>query len=285
MKLKLLLSAAVATCLAWPAVSLADPPQDKSGPGHGRDQSHQQDKGGGGQDKGGKPAVAAGAHAVQGGPAAPAGGHAATAKRVETQRGAPPGQGRGPGAASMADRLDRGSVGAAERRPAITAPRVETRQTQLRPNPFQGQARQAVPRPAPPSPLSGWARPPRGPERDQAGQQWRQGHRGWDSGALWRQNPNWWRGQSSFRLYLGPRIGFFFIPDRGYVSVPREYQGHDWRAGDYLPRWFWTYRVRDYGRYGLPRPPDGCIWVWLDGDVALIDPSDGYILDIVNNLW
>jgi hypothetical protein len=35
----------------------------------------------------------------------------------------------------------------------------------------------------------------------------------------------------------------------------------------------------------LPPPPYGCVWVWLNGDVALIDRSDGYILDIARNVW
>jgi len=45
----------------------------------------------------------------------------------------------------------------------------------------------------------------------------------------------------------------------------------------------WT--VRDYVVYGLPPPPDGCAWVWVDDDVALVDLDDGYIFDIAHNLW
>lgn len=51
----------------------------------------------------------------------------------------------------------------------------------------------------------------------------------------------------------------------------------------YLPSWFRTYRVSNYARYGLPPPPYAC--VWLLGDAALIDRSDGYILDIARNVW
>ncbi|MDE2357572.1 MAG: RcnB family protein [Alphaproteobacteria bacterium] len=75
------------------------------------------------------------------------------------------------------------------------------------------------------------------------------------------------------------------MPDFGYVAVPPQYQMRYWRAGDTLPVWFWRYVVRDYAAYGLPPPPDGCAWVWVDDDVALIDLDDGYILDIVHNLW
>ncbi|MFI4974531.1 MAG: RcnB family protein [Caulobacterales bacterium] len=133
--------------------------------------------------------------------------------------------------------------------------------------------------------LGDWNRTLRGSDRDQAGQQWRQGHQGWDNSALWRRNPDWWRGNSAFRFFFGARLGYFFIPEMGYVSVPSQYQQHYWVQGQYLPSWFWRYVVRDYWNYGLPQPPDGCVWVWVDDDVALIDPSDGYILDIVHNVW
>jgi len=71
----------------------------------------------------------------------------------------------------------------------------------------------------------------------------------------------------------------------GYISVPHQYRRHHWQAGQYLPNWFWRYAVREYWSYGLPDPPDGCAWVWVNNDVALIDLSDGYILDIVHNVW
>ena len=85
--------------------------------------------------------------------------------------------------------------------------------------------------------------------------------------------------------FTGLRVGFFFVPDRGYIALPRQYRNRQWREGDYLPAWFRTYSVRDPWRYGLPRPPRGCEWVWLNGDVALIDRNDGYILDIASRVW
>ena len=133
--------------------------------------------------------------------------------------------------------------------------------------------------------LGAWNRPASLAERNQAGQGWRQAHRGWDNQTVWRQNQNWWRSDRAFRLYSGVRAGFFFIPELGYVSAPPEYERHYWPAGDTLPRWFWRYTVGDYGRYGLPTPPYGCAWVWVDDDIALIDLSDGYILDVVRNVW
>jgi len=76
-----------------------------------------------------------------------------------------------------------------------------------------------------------------------------------------------------------------FFPGYGYIAVPHEYQNHYWRVGDYLPQWFWRYTVSQYWTYGLPQPPPGCAWIWLDGDVALVDMSDGYIVDMVTNIW
>jgi Ni/Co efflux regulator RcnB len=130
-----------------------------------------------------------------------------------------------------------------------------------------------------------WNRTLRGADRDRAGQQWRQRNEAWQDRAPWRRDPNWWRQDRAFHLFLGPRLGFFFIPDLGYVSVPSQYESRRWIEGQYLPSWFWRYVVRDYWNYGLPDPPLGCIWVWVGNDVALIDQRDGYILEIVHNVW
>ena len=133
--------------------------------------------------------------------------------------------------------------------------------------------------------LGDWNRGARGPDRDVAGREWRGEHRDWDQHSPWRSNRDWWRNNPGFRLFHGPRLGFFFFPGYGYVAVPHEYQNHYWRVGEYLPRWFWRYTVSQYWAYGLPEPPPGCAWIWLDGDVALVDMSDGYIIDMVTNIW
>ncbi|HEX5380126.1 MAG TPA: RcnB family protein [Phenylobacterium sp.] len=143
---------------------------------------------------------------------------------------------------------------------------------------------QRAARPAPPQ-LGAWERGAAAPQRAQLGAQWREQHRDWDRAAPWRSNQTWWRSNPSFRTYSGHRIGYFFFPGFGYISAPPEYRQHYWRAGDELPSWFWRYRVRNYWSYGLPTPPRGCGWIWLDGDVALVDLRDGYILDVVHNLW
>jgi Ni/Co efflux regulator RcnB len=134
-------------------------------------------------------------------------------------------------------------------------------------------------------PVGIWNRNLRGPDNDRAADQWRREHHGWDRASPWQRNPNWWQHNRAFRFYFGPRIGFFFIPNYGYIAAPQQYRINYFRPGDYLPSWFWRYIVRDYSLYGLPPPPSGCAWVWVDNDVALIDLSDGYIIDIVHNVW
>lgn len=139
-------------------------------------------------------------------------------------------------------------------------------------------------RTAPPA-LSVWRAPARGPSRDRMNEAWRQQNHNRDRSAPWRQNHDWWRNDSGFRLFVGPRVGFFFVPQRGYIALPERYRDHQWRAGDYLPTWFRGYPVSNYDRYGLPRPPRGCVWIWLNGAVGLVDRADGYILDVVHNVW
>ena len=114
---------------------------------------------------------------------------------------------------------------------------------------------------------------------------WRGAHSGWNRTVIWGSNHNWWRGRPEFRGYAGPRVGFWFIPGVGYWQAPREYWGRHWGDGDDLPRIFWQYQVNDWAAYGLPPPPWGCAWVWIDGGVALVDLSDGYILDVEYGLW
>ena len=141
------------------------------------------------------------------------------------------------------------------------------------------------PAPAGTPKLGGWTVGVAGADRSRTAQVWRQQHRGWDSNAVWRRNRNWWRGDIAFRLFLGPRPGFWFVPSFGYVAVPLIYQHHYWRPGEYLPEWFWRFEVVDYWRYGLPAPPYGTSWVWINDDVALVDFDDGFIIDIVYSVW
>jgi Ni/Co efflux regulator RcnB len=117
------------------------------------------------------------------------------------------------------------------------------------------------------------------------GQSWRQGHSSWQSHGIWQRDRNWWRHDRRFGGYNGLRIGFFFAPGWGYYEVPRQYYGYRWAVGQYLPQAFWQYQVSDYWNYGLPEPPYGCAWIWLNGSIALVNLSDGYIIDMVYNVW
>jgi Ni/Co efflux regulator RcnB len=56
-------------------------------------------------------------------------------------------------------------------------------------------------------------------------------------------------------------------------------------TGDYLPSYFRRYEVRDFWEYGLQDPPYGCAWVWVDNNIVLMDLYDGYIIDVVYNVW
>jgi Ni/Co efflux regulator RcnB len=130
-----------------------------------------------------------------------------------------------------------------------------------------------------------WNHQLQGAERDRGGEQWRSAHSGWDRDSRWSQNANWWRDERAFRRFNGVRAGFFFIPAYGYEAAPRAYAGRRWSVGDLLPSWFWRYPVKHATRYGLPHAPQGCVWVWVNNDVALIDRRDGYIIELVRNVW
>ncbi len=67
--------------------------------------------------------------------------------------------------------------------------------------------------------------------------------------------------------------------------MPRQYWNHQWRVGEYLPSVFWRYVVHDYSWYGLPYPPAGTAWVYVDNNILLIDLHDGYIIDANYRVW
>jgi Ni/Co efflux regulator RcnB len=115
--------------------------------------------------------------------------------------------------------------------------------------------------------------------------QWRGEHRDWRARAVWERNHDWWRGNPAFRDYRGPREHAYFAPGYGYYEVPEEYWGRRWEVGALLPFFFLRYAVPDYEVYGLPPPPPGCEWVWVGNSVLLVDESDGYVLDEVDDVW
>ena len=129
----------------------------------------------------------------------------------------------------------------------------------------------------------GGGRDGRDRDRDEFRRRWDRDHwrRDWN-----RRNGNdWWRRHSWFRDYSGFRLNFYFAPGYGYYSVPRQYWNRQWREGEYLPTYFWRYVVTDYAWYGLPYPPYGCQWVYVNNDILLIDTRDGYILEVVYRVW
>jgi Ni/Co efflux regulator RcnB len=114
---------------------------------------------------------------------------------------------------------------------------------------------------------------------------WLGSHRGWHSRAIWSSNHFWWRGRAGWGGYHGIRAYFFFAPGFGYYEIPHEYWGEQWQVGEYLPEFFWRYQIEDWASYGLAPPPPGCAYVWLNGNIALIDLGDGYIVDMDYNVW
>lgn len=129
---------------------------------------------------------------------------------------------------------------------------------------------------------------------------WNNGRNGWRDydgfNYRWNQNDwrrdwyrgrsnDWWRNDRRFRGYSGYRYGYYFAPNHGYYSVPRNYFGQRWGVGDFLPSVFWRYRLDDYRTYGLGYPPRGTRWVAVDNTVYLIDNYDGYIIDAIYNAW
>ncbi len=107
----------------------------------------------------------------------------------------------------------------------------------------------------------------------------------------WRRDWNrgrgndWWRNDRGFRGYTGFRFGYYFAPNYGYYSVPRNYFGQRWSVGSYLPSIFWRYSLNDYRTYGLGYPPPGTRWVAVDTTIYLIDSYDGYIIEVIYDAW
>lgn len=115
------------------------------------------------------------------------------------------------------------------------------------------------------------------------GNRWNQNdwRRDWNRG----RSSDWWRNDRGFRGYTGFRSGFYFAPNFGYYSVPRQYFGQRYYQGDYLPSIFWRYSLSDYRTFGLGYPPPGTQWVSVDNSIYLIDQFDGYIIEVIRDAW
>jgi Ni/Co efflux regulator RcnB len=95
-------------------------------------------------------------------------------------------------------------------------------------------------------------------------------HRGWNRS---RYNGYTYRG----RWYYGP-------PPSAYEDRYIDYGWRSWRRGDRLPRYYRDRYVvvRDYGYYGVRRPPRGYHYVRDDrGDLLLVGIATGVILGVI----
>jgi hypothetical protein len=68
---------------------------------------------------------------------------------------------------------------------------------------------------------------------------------------------------------------------------PQGWYLRDWILGDVLPSIFWShnYWIVDYWRYGLPIPPDGCVWVRYDHDALLVDRYSGEVVQVIYDIF
>jgi Ni/Co efflux regulator RcnB len=73
----------------------------------------------------------------------------------------------------------------------------------------------------------------------------------------------------------------------GSYERPRGFYYRRWSFGEFLPALFWTqnYWLYDYGDYGLPYPPPGCVWVRYGDDALLIDQYTGEIVEVIYGLF
>jgi len=67
--------------------------------------------------------------------------------------------------------------------------------------------------------------------------------------------------------------------------VPHQWYGHHWGRGEFLPQFFFSYRIDDPDYYNLPYPPYGCAWVFVGEDAVLVDLDTGEILDVVYDVF
>lgn len=107
--------------------------------------------------------------------------------------------------------------------------------------------------------------------------------------AAWdRSRGNWWQGHAEFRGFTGHRPGYWFVPGRGYRSVPGNWWGYHWGVGVVVPPLFLndqTYFVTDPWDYGLPPAYPPFQWIFLGGNIARVNMNNGRIVQYVPNVW
>lgn len=120
-----------------------------------------------------------------------------------------------------------------------------------------------------------YAHGPDGP-RGEGGHYWNGGPRG-------EGGPGWERGRGPGpRWDNGPRGGRDRYDDR---RDHFRWRGYDFRAGYPIPGPYRgdRYWVRDWRGYGLPSPPPGHQWRYIDGNYVLIAVATGVITSILLN--
>ena len=79
------------------------------------------------------------------------------------------------------------------------------------------------------------------------------------------------------------------VPHRYERQVPPQWQPaprykpapHHWKKGERMSNWRAHAPIRDYGRYGLRKPPAGQHWVKVDNDYVLLGIATGLITSII----
>lgn len=132
-----------------------------------------------------------------------------------------------------------------------------------------------------------WASPP----RDQGNRDHDRRPQTWNRDMYQR---DYWRNDRN-NYYRYPSRTYGYYDGRGYNNYYRDPRYYDrgynnhrrWSRGDRLPfgyydrsRW-----ERDYWRYDLYDPRDGCGWVRNDGDALLVVLASGLVLDAVYDVF
>lgn len=73
----------------------------------------------------------------------------------------------------------------------------------------------------------------------------------------------------------------------GVYAWPRGLSYHRFSYGQFLPDVFFgpNYFIYDYGDYGLPYPPPGCVWVRYGPDALLVDRNTGEIIQVIYGIF
>ena len=97
-----------------------------------------------------------------------------------------------------------------------------------------------------------------------------------------RHHPDSWRGRPEWRDYRGARTGYWYAPGYGYQRATPQYA---WRTGGYVPARYRNWYVTDEAYYGLRAPPPGYRWVYADGQLVLMQTTNGLIAELIRDVF